>query len=313
MKKILITGGAGFVGRQLVKASKNIYEVHMVDNLLSGESRLDEMDTGTFFFYKEDLTNKDRVSEIISKVNPDILIHLAAIHFIPLCEKNPHLATTTNIISTINLLENINKEAKFIFISSAAVYSPTSTSLVEEVSDEGPLDLYGHTKLHGEHYVKLFSKKRDLNATIVRLFNVIGPGETNPHILPEIINQLKEGKRELNLGNIDSKRDFIDVNDVAKGLLKICEIDSLKVGLPLIVNLGSGKTFSMSEIIKFIREISGKDFKILKDPSKIRRLDNPIILASTKKLEKITNWIPETPIKETLKNTWESDEIFSFF
>ena len=309
MKKLLITGGCGFVGRELVAQAQDDYDVHVVDNLLSGDYRLNKMETNKFSFHELDLRDTSKTEFLIKSINPDIIIHLAAIHFIPLCENEPDLACSTNILSTINLLNCINEKTKFIFTSSAAVYSPSETALLEDTSNIAPVDVYGFTKLHGEDFVNLFTRRHNLNSCIVRLFNVIGPGETNPHILPEIFSQLKNGSKELNLGNIESKRDFIDVRDVAEGYLRLCGKDFSSFSSSSIINLGSGTTYSMRDLLSYVAEISNIDFTINKDPSKYRAVDNPVILASVEKLEKELGWKPGFSIHETLKLTWEDDEI----
>lgn len=311
MKKLLITGGCGFVGRELVHIAQDQYEIHVVDNLLSGEHRLHKMNAKKFKLHNIDLRDKDKTESLIVTVCPDIIIHLAAIHFIPKCENEPDLACTTNILATINILRCLRKETKFIFTSSAAVYSPSDKELVEDSGLIFPLDVYGYTKLHGEHYVSLYSNQYQLDTCIVRLFNVIGPGETNPHILPEIFSQLKKGGKELSLGNIESKRDFIDVRDVATGFLKLCAKNFDELPESKIINLGSGKTYSMRELLDFVREISGIEFEIKKDLSKFRKVDNPVILASISKLEEFLRWKPSFHIKDTLKITWDDDEILS--
>jgi len=309
MKKLLITGGCGFVGRELVARAQDNFDVHVADNLLSGDYRLKKMEMDKFSFHEIDLRDTSKTESLIKSVKPDVIVHLAAIHFIPLCENEPDLACSTNILSTINLLSCINEKIKFIFTSSAAVYSPSDSALFEGSSKIGPVDVYGYTKLHGEDYVNLFSNRYNLDTCIVRLFNVIGPGETNPHILPEIFSQLKNGNKELNLGNIESKRDFIDVRDVAEGFLRLCDKNFSTFHESNIINLGSGITYSIRDLLGYVSDICNIDFTINQDPSKYRKVDNPVILASTAKLEEELDWKPEFLIKETLKLTWEDDEI----
>ena len=113
MKRILITGGCGFVGRELVNTIQEQYEVHVVDNLLCGSHRLSKMNTAKFNFHNIDLRDKDDTESLVRKISPDIIIHLAAIHFIPQCENEPELACSTNILATINILKCIKKETKF--------------------------------------------------------------------------------------------------------------------------------------------------------------------------------------------------------
>jgi len=311
MKKILITGGCGFVGRELVKLTSKNFEVHVADNLHCGKHRLNKMDLDSFNFHLVDLRDYKSVTKLVKKINPEIIYHLAAIHFIPQCEEDPNLALSTNLLSTINLLNNIDQTTKFVYISSAAVYAPSKLALFEDRSKINPVDVYGFTKLHGEDYTKLFMKRKNIEAVIVRLFNVIGPGETNPHILPEIMSQLKKGQKVLNLGNIQSKRDFIDVRDVANGLIKIGECKFDKLSNSTILNLGSGKTYSMKDLLNYVKEISKLDFSIKKDPKKLRAVDNPVLLASLEKIKSEIGWTPKYSIKETLIETWKDDIIIS--
>lgn len=108
--------------------------------------------------------------------------------------------------------------ARFVFASSGAVYRPSETALVEDRSVVEPVDVYGLTKANAEAYVRRLAHQRGLAAVVVRLFNVIGPGETNPHVLPEIVAQLRAGCTVLRLGNVTAKRDFIHVADAAGGV-----------------------------------------------------------------------------------------------
>ena len=111
------------------------------------------------------------------------------------------------------------------------------------------------------------------------------------------------------MGNIESKRDFIDVRDVAEGFLRLCDKNFSTFHESNIINLGSGITYSIRDLLGYVSDICNIDFTINQDPSKYRKVDNPVILASTAKLEEELDWKPEFLIKETLKLTWEDDEI----
>jgi len=309
MTRVLITGGCGFVGRELVHLAQEKYDVHVADNLHCGEYRLKKMDLHKIHFHLVDLRNAAAVRSLLAEVLPDIIFHLSAIHFIPLCEQKPELALSTNLLSTVNLLDAQPLKAKFIFVSSASVYAPSAQALREATSATGPVDVYGWTKLHGENYTRLFQQRRGLETTIVRLFNVIGPGETNPHILPEIIAQLKKGHTNLKLGNLESKRDFIDVRDAAAGLLHVGEHSFKDYPDGPVVNLGSGQTHSISEVLQFVRQVTAIDFSITQDPSKLRPVDNPILLASMERFRAETGWTPQYPLHRTLLDTWQDDEL----
>jgi UDP-glucose 4-epimerase len=305
MKKILITGGCGFVGRELVNSLYGTHDIYIVDNLKSGIDRLNKINITKEKIYNIDICDGTAVSKLLISLKPDVIVHLAALHFIPDCEKNPKDAAHTNIDGTINLLANAPKFSKFIFTSSAAVYAPSNNSL-SETSTIGPMDIYGWTKLHGEHYANYYSKIRDLDLTIVRLFNVIGPGETNPHILPEIICQIKTNKNSLSLGDTSSKRDYIDVRDVASAY-KI--FISANFSEDKIINLGTGVTYSVDEMLRELELITLKKLNVVKDPTKIRISDRPILHANIDKLIKQYNFSPIHKFKQSIKLAYDTDEL----
>jgi UDP-glucose 4-epimerase len=305
MKKILITGGCGYVGRELVNSLYETHDIYIVDNLSSGVDRLDKLNIKKNKIYNIDICDEIAVSKLLKSLKPDVIVHLAALHFIPDCEKNPKDAAHTNINGTINLLANAPEYSKFIFTSSAAVYAPSNKPLTEN-STIGPMDIYGWTKLHGEHYATYYSKIRDLDLIIVRLFNVIGPGETNPHILPEIISQIKSNKNSLSLGDTRSKRDYIDVRDVASAY-KI--FISKNLSEEKIINLGTGVTYSVDEMLHELELISLKKLKVVKDPTKIRSSDRPILHANIDKLIKLYNFRPSHKFEQSIRLTYETDEL----
>jgi UDP-glucose 4-epimerase len=189
-----------------------------------------------------------------------------------------------------------------VFTSSAAVYKPLETAHNEDASAVGPVDVYGYTKLHGEDFVRHFARDRGFNAAIVRLFNVIGPGETNPHVLPEIIRQLKAGTRKLSLGNVHPKRDYIHVADVSSGFIRIA---TTAVPDPVtVVNLGSGASFSVEELVNRLGGIIGEPIKIEVDPARVRAVDRPNLLSDNGRLRELYNWQTEHPLDAALEGTW---------
>ncbi len=140
-------------------------------------------------------------------------------------------------------------DARFILASSGAVYAPDTELHREASSKLEPADVYGASKLFAEHFTRYFAKQRNFSAVIVRLFNVIGPGETNPHVMPEIIAQLKVGRNSIRLGNLWPKRDYIHVLDAARGFGTIAESDLKSPGEAFTVNLGTSNQYSVEELL----------------------------------------------------------------
>lgn len=309
MKRVLITGGCGFVGKSIIEKCLDEFELNILDNFTSGKDRaqtIENIEKENLSIYNVDIRNSNQVKEIVKKIEPDIIIHLAAVHYIPECENNPQNAVATNVTGTVNLLSAAPKNCRFIFTSSGAVYKPKTKPLTENTAVE-PVDIYGYTKHQGEKYVEYLSHKIGFQSVIVRLFNVIGPGETNPHILPEIMAQLKAGRRKLQLGNITSRRDYIDVEDVADGFLKLASIEGFENNT--IVNLASGSTNSVEELLEEIRKTSRIDFDIVIDDSRIRKNDRPILCADIQRLEELTSWHPQKTLSETIERTWHEPQL----
>ena len=306
MKKILITGGNGYVGKELINTIQNTYKVHVADKNLN---RIKNKKYKKIKLHKINLTKNKETKLLINKINPDIIINLAATHFIPECEKYPDLCFANNVLTVINLMKKIDKKCKFIHISSASVYKHSKSSLKENTSPIKPSDIYGISKLQSEQVVNHYGNKKNIDYLIVRLFNVIGPGETNPHFVPEIISQLKRNRNIIKLGNLKAKRDFIDVRDVANAISKLCTKKYSSLKNNKIVNLASGKTISLMNVLNIIKKITKSNFKIKINEKKLRKNDNPVILASINKISKFINWKPKYKIKNSLMDTWKSNEL----
>jgi UDP-glucose 4-epimerase len=300
----MVTGANGFVGIQVVRdlLAMPQHELVAIDSLRYGPWRFSDAERKRFAHEVVDIRDPGAVAAAMARYQPEAVIHLAAIHFIPECERLPHDAVSTNVQGTVNLLHTCPPGCRFVFTSSAAVYKPLETAHNEDASAVGPVDVYGYTKLHGEDFVRHFARDRGFNAAIVRLFNVIGPGETNPHVLPEIIRQLKAGTRKLSLGNVHPKRDYIHVADVSSGFIRIA---TTAVPDPVtVVNLGSGASFSVEELVNRLGGIIGEPIKIEVDPARVRAVDRPNLLSDNGRLRELYNWQTEHPLDAALEGTW---------
>lgn len=295
--RIVVTGANGFVGVHVVRELLRQHEVLAIDNLRYGVWRFSAQELERFHTSTADLRDRKSVEDVVSNFNPGAIIHLAAVHFIPECERLPDQAVSINIEGTVNLLLACPPACRFIFTSSAAVYCPKDSAHVEHQDPVGPVDVYGFTKLHGEDFVRYFTTQKKLQSVIVRLFNVIGPGETNPHVLPEIIKQLKGGVRKLSLGNVQPKRDYIYVTDVAAG------------EGPVVVNLGSGKSHSVQELVDRLSAIIGDNIEIDVDPQRVRKVDRPNLLSDNTRMRKMFAWSARHEIDEALRKTWANPEM----
>jgi UDP-glucose 4-epimerase len=296
----MVTGGFGFVGRSVLRLlGEQDCDVLVVD---IAEPPLDL--PLAIRHAQVDIRDSGALAEVVQQVQPDAMIHLAAIHFIPLCERNPSLALSTNTLGTVNLLNVAPAGCRFVFASSAAVYAPSSELHVEDSSAIGPMDVYGLTKLDGERYVSYFAAQRLLQAVNVRLFNVVGPGETNPHLLPDILAQVKAGRREIALGNLFPRRDYIHVDDAAAGFVAAATRGQVAAGATQTVNLGTSVQHSVVDAIQLLQEVSGIRLAVVEDPSKLRKSDRPFLGADIDKMKRSFDWAPQRTLRDALGEAW---------
>jgi UDP-glucose 4-epimerase len=291
----------GFVGRELVRGLSATADVVVADLLRYGEPGdwLNDFD-----FRHVDIRDAAAIKALIDDVRPDVVVHLAAIHYIPECDADPVNAVATNVAGTVNTLAACPSGTRFVFASSGAVYQPDEAPHREDESVLGPADIYGITKLQGEDYVRMFARDRGLPSVIVRLFNVIGPGETNPHLLPAIITQLQGGVDTIALGNTWPKRDYIDVLDAASGFAAAALGENPDSVDCAVVNLGSGQQYSVDDMLARMRATLGVKIEVRQDPRRMRTVDRPFLGADITRIRELFGWSPVHGIDETLERTW---------
>jgi UDP-glucose 4-epimerase len=299
MEKVLITGGAGFIGSAIIKdLQQHNYDIYVIDNLSFGNRNFIEVPEDKFF--NIDILDKVQISKVMQSVRPEKIIHLAAIHFIPYCNQHPFESSNINIQGTINVLKaagELKDLRSFLFASTAAVYPISDTALAENhVLD--PLDVYGLSKLAGEHLCREFHLNTGIPTVICRFFNAFGPNETNPHLIPEIQAQINSGLRNIRLGNLTPKRDFIHTYDMAAAIRLL--IGKFDKGIDTF-NLGRGIEYSVVEIVESFERQLGEKITIEVEPSRVRKVERMHLLADISKLKKYINWEPGISIDEGVK------------
>ncbi|BBX71560.1 NAD-dependent epimerase/dehydratase family protein [Mycolicibacterium psychrotolerans] len=306
--KVMVTGGAGFVGKELVQTLRGSAEVLVADLLRYGTPDWLAGDLDGFAFERVDIRDAAATAAVVEKFAPDVVVHLAAIHYIPECDADPANAVATNVTGTVNLLSALPSGTRFVFASSGAVYQPDEAPHRELESTVAPVDIYGVTKDQGEDYVRMFAESRGIAGVIVRLFNVIGPGETNPHLLPAIVAQLRDKPDAINLGNTWPKRDYIDVQDAAGGFAAAALGAAPEPGGYEIVNLGSGQQYSVDDIVNRMKSVLGLDFEVRQDPSRMRAVDRPYLGADISRIGELFGWAPKWELDETLERMWANPD-----
>jgi len=308
--KILLTGGAGYIGSAAGKfLIEQGHEVIVVDNLSKGKKKLIDPKAK---FYHIDLTNKKELSKIFSENKIEVIMHFAAYKAVEESMENA-VKYSDNIIGTINLLNLMVKFniKKIIFSSTAAVYESINTSLDEE-SKTNPINFYGFTKLESEKIIQWYSKIHNIQYIIFRYFNVagdIGLKYVDPdakNIFPIIMEVLTEKEKKLTIFGQDYQtkdgtciRDYIDIEDLVRAHILALNINSNK-----IINLGSGKGYSVKELIEAFNKTLGKEIKY--DYSPKRKGDPEVVLTNIEKAEQILNWTPEKTLQDMIKSTYSA-------
>lgn len=267
----------------------------MLDDLSRGNP--DWVPAGTTV-YQVDVRDREGVSAAFADARPDAVAHLAALHFIPAVDDAPELAEAINVEGTRNVLDAARAYPPqcLVFASTAAVYANVAEPL-SETREPDPIDVYGRTKLAGERLVRELAAETDIRCVSARLFNVMGPRETNPHVLPEIVEQVRRGATELELGNIDPERDFVDARDVADALTAL--LAYAQPGADAF-NVGTGRSVSVAEIVRTCGEIVGREIPIRQVPERMRAVERPVLVADVRKIAAATGWHARRSLRDTL-------------
>ncbi|WP_299190691.1 UDP-glucose 4-epimerase GalE [uncultured Campylobacter sp.] len=310
--KILITGGAGYIGSHVAKAllEANRHDVVILDNLCKGSMRAIEAlrKIGKFEFVQESLENTPAIEKLFKREKFDAIIHFAA--FIEVFEstQNPLKYYLNNTANAMNLIALANKYGvkDFIFSSTAATYGEPDIPQVSEETPQNPINPYGRSKLMVEWVLKdAAAANPNFKYGILRYFNVAGAasdgtiGQNYPNAthLIKVATQTIVGKRDkmsIFGDDYDTKdgtciRDYIHVEDLASAHLAV--LDYLQSGDSAVFNVGYGTGFSVKEVVNEAKKVSGVDFKVQIAP---RRAGDPACLISNAdKIRTKTSWHPE--------------------
>ena len=306
-KKVIITGGAGFIGSAVSAALQTCgHDIYVIDNLSFGRRELLAIPDRHFF--EIDILDRLELSRVVSQISPDWIVHLAAIHFIPYCNQHPVEAARVNIQGTMNVLDaakNVPNLEKVFFASTAAVY-PIYDGAISETHPPAPTDIYGLSKLTGERLMNEFHLLTSVPTIVCRFFNAFGPNETNAHVIPEIQRQINTGCRTIQLGNLDPKRDFIHTYDMASAIVKL--LASFDRGME-IFNLGRGIEYSVTEVVTAFEQALAEKIVIEVDPARVRKVERLHLLADITKLKKFIDWEPKISLKQGISTLIERQPI----
>ncbi|MCC6137746.1 MAG: GDP-mannose 4,6-dehydratase, partial [Bdellovibrionaceae bacterium] len=195
------------------------------------------------------------------------------------------------------------------FASTGDVYAKSEDNNHEDNTAKAPFNIYGVTKLFGEHLVALESHQYpQKNYVVGRIYNLIGPRETNPHIIPEIIQQLKKDSNKLSLGNIWPIRDYVPVDECARAAIALCEKSLPGVST---YNVATGEGQSVAHLIECMQKILGHTIKVEEDPQKVRSVERARLVANVEKLKKHLGWTPTSQVNAILHKLLKSEGFVS--
>ena len=297
--KILVTGGAGFIGSNIVDAYiKSGHSVTVIDNLSSGKM---ENINSKAEFYKLDIRDK-KISKIIKKKRFDVVNHHAAQIDVRLSVKDPKLDADINICGMLNILNACaeSKVKKIIFSSSGGtIYGECKAKPPDEASMTNPLSPYGVSKLSGEYYIRCYSALYGLKYTILRYANVFGPrqdpfGEAG--VVAIFCSRFLNNEDVFIYGDGKQMRDYVYVGDVV-----IVNVKSLKSGDNEIFNIGTGEAISVNELYRSMKSAGNFSSGARHKPPRGGELYKSFL--DNAKAKKILGWRPENDLTAGLKKT----------
>ena len=298
----LVTGACGFVGSALCELLvRKGRTVVALDDMSLGHPdnwALDVRDQ--IEVEKVDICDAEGVEKTLRRYRPSAIFHLAAIHYIPACDADPARAIAVNVEGTQNLLTAsvLLDSPRIVLASTGAVYAPSEYAH-SEGDRRSPTDIYGMTKLWMEQAAQLHHRRTGAVLGVGRLFNVIGRGETNPHLLPEIVAQATNSSA-LHLGNLSTRRDYIHVDDIARGLIAI-DAAAPEHG-HLVCNLGAERAIDGNELVSAVGHVMGKELRVAVDARRVRLSDRPVLESDCSRARELLGWQAEVDLEGALRD-----------
>lgn len=293
-KRVLITGAEGFTGRYMAaELHRAGYEVvGLVHKPLTGNVQ------GLVAAHVCDLSDASGLGRVMEDVQPDIVVHLAAIAFV--AHGDVEAIYRANLVGSRNLLEALARCGKapraVLLASSANVYGNATGGMLDESTPPAPANDYAVSKLAMEYVASLYSDR--LPIIIARPFNYTGLGQSESFLLPKIVSHVKRRAPVIELGNLDVARDFSDVRMVVQYYRRLLETPAAIGGT---YNVCSGQAYTLQEVLDMVRAISGHDFTVRVNPAFVRENEVKVLQGGRSKLDDVVGAMPSIPLKDTLQ------------
>ena len=316
--KLLVTGGAGYIGSvvalQLVEAG---HEVTVLDNLSKGHERA--IPEGTDFV-REDLLDARALSQVLDP-GYDGVLHFAALSLVGESVEQPGLYYRTNVAGTLNLLDAMRAAdaSQLVFSSTAAVYGEPEEVPIPETATTRPTNPYGGSKLAVDQLIGFYARAHGLSATSLRYFNVAGASgalgedhDPETHLIPLVLKAALGERDSVEIFGTDYStpdgtaiRDYIHVEDLSRAhLLALEATDAAEPGEHRVYNLGNGSGFSVREVVEVARHVTRRSIEAVEAPR--RSGDPPVLVASSALIREELGWAPEKPsLEEIVSDAWD--------
>lgn len=314
--RVLVTGGAGYIGSHAVRELINSgHSVTVLDDLSSGhEDAVDPRAT----FIMGSTANTDLLAQRLHAHQIEAVMHFAADIEVGESVQNPHKYYRNNFTHSLNLLHAMVKTGvkKLVFSSTAAVYGNPVYTPIDETQRRNPINPYGRSKMMTEMAIEDFNSAHGLGYAILRYFNVAGASpdatmgedhEPESHLIPRILHAARDDGEvrifgtDYNTPDGTCIRDYVHVVDLVRA--HVLALENAEPGLADVYNIGSEKGFSVREVISACESVVGKKINVIEDR---RRLGDPaVIVASSQKIRRELNWKPLYPdIHTIVQHAW---------
>ena len=294
MKRILVTGAAGFTGPYVGEVlSRGGHEVYGVVQPDSGA-----LPAGFAHLHDADLTDADAVARVVSDVEPHQVVHLAAVAYV--AHSDVGEMYRTNILGTRHLLEALAAQARgpdrVLIASSANVYGNRHDGIMRESMPPDPVNDYSVSKVAAEMVAGLYRSR--LPICIVRPFNYTGVGQSTSFLIPKIVEHVRSGANSIRLGNLEVARDYSDVRFVANAYGRLLDCAD---AAGRTVNVSSGRAYRLAEILEIVAGISGRELKVEVDPALVRDNEVRSLWGDSSLLDQLIGATGRIPLEETLR------------
>jgi nucleoside-diphosphate-sugar epimerase len=303
---VLVTGASGFTGTEMLRVLAA--QDDLLITALARSPRAQPADSDKVAWIVVDLNDAPAVTGILAEIVPDIVIHLAGLNRGAIGD-----LWRTNAIGTRNLIDaavQANPACRIVVVSSSAVYGYAGEAPIAEDCPFAPLGMYGISKAAEEHIAMMYYHTRGVQVCIVRPFNLVGPGLSTALVCGQIVGQVhaakKTGGHTIALAETASRRDFVDVRDVVRGIRALAfHHDFSRECAGKAFNIGSGRAVSIAEVMDLIADICGKKFNV-QLPAEPVTVTIPSQRSDNSLIHEMTGWEPEISLAESLKEMYNA-------